>query len=109
VTEHGLLGCFEVVDERRGAGGASTLLLRVPPPDHAVFEGHFPGDPLVPAWVLLALVQGVAADARGFVSVRFRGAVRPGDELRVDVDGARFTVSTASGTAAAGRLALDGA
>ncbi len=54
------------------------------------FEGHFVGNPVLPAmvqlWEALLLVTGVWPDLeslRGVTRAKFRRPIRPGDELRV--------------------------
>jgi 3-hydroxyacyl-[acyl-carrier-protein] dehydratase len=74
--------------------GESARARRVAHPDDWYFQGHFPGDPVVPAIVLVELLAqtgGYAAcagiaDARAlrvaaFASFKFPGAARPGATL----------------------------
>lgn len=86
-------------------GDGLHLRGRVPGPEHPVFEGHFPGQPLLPGWIQLALVQGLQPGSRGAARVRFRGAVQPGDELDVRVASGRFVVSGPDGPVATGSVA----
>lgn len=55
-------------------------------PDWPGFAGHFPGDPILPAAVLIDLALRCAADegrsATGIARARFTAIVRPGDVLR---------------------------
>jgi len=54
------------------------------------FQGHFPGNPVLPGVALLALAQAVLQQGTGredlaftgLRKVRFKGLVRPGDTLR---------------------------
>jgi 3-hydroxyacyl-[acyl-carrier-protein] dehydratase len=88
--------------------------------DEAFLAGHFPGNPVFPGVIQLeALAQAgavaVLADERyagklplfgGIEKVRFRRVVRPGDELRLDVDVERLS---ARGGWCAARASVDGA
>jgi 3-hydroxyacyl-[acyl-carrier-protein] dehydratase len=55
------------------------------------FDGHFPGDPILPGIALLALVCDTLAAAGGGLRlaglrrVRFKQVVRPGDRLEISV------------------------
>ncbi len=89
-------------------------------PDDPVFDGHFPGNPIVPGVLLteaLAQVAGIAgASERGFLlsairAMKFPSAARPGEliTLRAQASGAlgglrRFSVSADVG----GRLVAEG-
>lgn len=58
----------------------------VVPTESPLFDGHFPGRPILPGVAELILVAGEMAAAgpsalTGVRHVRFRGLVRPGDEL----------------------------
>lgn len=87
--------------------------------DEYFFPGHFPGNPIVPGVIQLeALAQAGAitllGDDRytgklalfgGVEKVRFRRVVRPGDELRLEVDVERLS---ARGGWARGCASVDG-
>jgi 3-hydroxymyristoyl/3-hydroxydecanoyl-(acyl carrier protein) dehydratase len=54
------------------------------PPEGPLFEGHFPGRPILPVVALLALVAGAlgrTAPLRGVAFARLRQPVFPGDAL----------------------------
>ena len=58
--------------------------------DSPLFEGHFPGHPVLPAVaqidllaVLLRRIHGASACLTGVDGARFERPVRPGDRLRV--------------------------
>jgi 3-hydroxymyristoyl/3-hydroxydecanoyl-(acyl carrier protein) dehydratase len=63
------------------------------PPDSLWFDGHFPGDPILPGIALLKFVQevldenarrqGLKLTLKGFKRVRFRNIARPGCDLDV--------------------------
>lgn len=89
-------------------GGADLIAVRVHvPAESAIVAGHFPGDPIVPGYALLALVSAIAGERR-FRNVRFRAPARPGDELelRVTAD-RRFSVQCGTRTVASGALGDD--
>lgn len=59
---------------------------------HSAFEGHFPGEPILPGVVLLDLVAGALRVALGagwrvkaLPSVRWRAVVRPGESLQIRI------------------------
>jgi 3-hydroxyacyl-[acyl-carrier-protein] dehydratase len=73
--------------------------------DHPAFAGHFPGRPLVPGVVLLALAQRaieteLAAEMHGLSSVKFLSPALPGDPLLMEfgVAGATVRFAIRSGT-----------
>ena len=87
----------------------------VVPADGPLFEGHFPGRPILPGITLLALVARrlSPADDRCDVAripfVRFRGLVLPGDRLELesgerDQGGCRFEARRAGEVVANGAL-----
>ena len=56
------------------------------PLEHPVFEGHFPGRPIVPGSMLIDLVLGAWEDSGGdpvasVPSIKFHRPVAPGDTL----------------------------
>ncbi|HUX74680.1 MAG TPA: hypothetical protein VMV25_12415 [Steroidobacteraceae bacterium] len=85
--------------------------------DHASYQGHFPGTPILPGAVLLDAVLHELESSPPFVhapvdirSCKFLGPVRPADPLSVEftalADGSiRFTVRCEERTVAAGVLA----
>jgi 3-hydroxyacyl-[acyl-carrier-protein] dehydratase len=93
-----------------------TLTLTISP-QHAAFDGHFPGAPLVPGAVLLdETVQTIAAAtnkgdcACEIMSAKFVSFVRPGEILNLEhqqgPDGSvSFVIRTPDRTVASGRLA----
>ena len=59
------------------------------PPDHPVFAGHFPEEPVVPGALLLARVAaGIQASGQyavaGVSSARFTQRIKPGQTVVVD-------------------------
>jgi 3-hydroxymyristoyl/3-hydroxydecanoyl-(acyl carrier protein) dehydratase len=89
----------------------------VVPRDHPAFDGHFPGEPLLPGVVLLAEAlarieadTGIAADGWTLESGKFHGAVGPGARLEVvhrahTLNGRRFEVLDQGRLVASGVLA----
>jgi 3-hydroxymyristoyl/3-hydroxydecanoyl-(acyl carrier protein) dehydratase len=85
-------------------------------PDHPCLPGHFPGEPIVPAVLLLELSCAVLRQRRPELgpprevkSAKFMRPVRPGETVRVSFSGAaggalRFSCETAGGIAAQGQL-----
>lgn len=87
-----------------------TLRLVVPT-EGPLFDGHFPGQPILPGVAELILVAGVLAPAgptalTGVRHVRFRGLVRPGDELDLLVPegSSRFELRRGAESIARGEL-----
>ena len=85
------------------------------PADGPYFEGHFPGRPILPGIVELALVAealapgGSASEISTIPFTRFRSLVLPGDRLEVssmprESGGARFEVRRAGALVANGAL-----
>ena len=84
--------------------------------DHPAFPGHFPDFPILPGAVLLDEVLQIMQRAWRIdptqwhiASVKFLGAVRPGDALSLEHQAPesgfiRFTVRTADRTIASGSL-----
>jgi 3-hydroxyacyl-[acyl-carrier-protein] dehydratase len=61
------------------------------PPDFVAFQGHFPGDPLLPAFLQVAMGQAVLECAQQtpvmlerLDKAKFREPLRPGQTIRVD-------------------------
>jgi 3-hydroxymyristoyl/3-hydroxydecanoyl-(acyl carrier protein) dehydratase len=80
-----------------------------------LFDGHFPGTPILPGVAELIMIAGALAPTglsvlTGVRHVRFRGLVRPGDELDlVAPDGsARFELRRGAEPIARGELDFDG-
>lgn len=87
--------------------------------DHPAFDGHFPGQPLLPGVALLAEVMeaalrepalaGCIGNAPRLAVVKFLAPVRPGASLRVDFHlGARaleWHVGEGPSSVASGRIA----
>ena len=64
---------------------------RLIPPDHPAAQGHFPGNPIIPAAVLLSevvdAVESVLGPARSplrIKSMKFPAPARPGSRLVID-------------------------
>ncbi len=69
----------------------STTSLRIPA-DHPALEGHFPGEPLVPATVLLdAVREAIAAHhpslrLETLSHAKFLSPLRPEQDAKIEVD-----------------------
>ncbi|MDR3414691.1 MAG: hypothetical protein P4L83_00760 [Nevskia sp.] len=98
------------------ASGTCAGEFRVPA-DHPCLPGHFPGEPIVPAVLLLELSCAVLRQAAPRLgpllevrAAKFTRPVRPGETVKVFVhpSGAsptlRFSCQTADGAAAQGQL-----
>lgn len=88
LSREALLRALAIVD--------NTGIINIPM-DHPSLAGHFPGNPLVPAVVLLDAVLAHIAERRPgmagrFPSVKFLSPVRPGESIRLNVE---FTASAA--------------
>jgi 3-hydroxyacyl-[acyl-carrier-protein] dehydratase len=89
------------------------------PRDHASFEGHFPGHPILPGVVLLDYALGAIVAERGIKLsacelgiVKFLHTVLPGDELSIELDTSnplitKFSITTSSHVAATGSVKHD--
>lgn len=85
--------------------------------DHPAFEGHFPGNPILPGVVLLSEALAAIAAATGraphewtISSAKFFNAVEPGAALTLvheplGANAWRFEVRSAAGVVASGTLA----
>jgi len=87
------------------------------PPDHPCLPGHFPGEPIAPAVLLLDLSCALLLRARPELgallevkAVKFMRPVRPGEQVRVSFSLAaapatlRFNCETDGGVAAQGQM-----
>ena len=82
--------------------------------DHPCLAGHFPGNPIVPAVVILDCVQDALRAQAGaeritrIVSVKFLAPLKPAEELRITLDlqapTARFKCESGSRLLAQGSL-----
>ena len=86
--------------------------------DHPAFDGHFPGQPLLPGVALLAEVLEAVLDEPALAAsvgpaprigaVKFLAPVRPGAQLTVHLDpsprGIRFEVREGERVAASGQF-----
>lgn len=85
-SETGLDAGFQIL-RSQGEGAGWALAARVPA-ESRLFQGHFPGRPIVPGVALLALVARAAADWRGeegeilaLRGLKLRRPVGPGETL----------------------------
>ena len=96
-----------------GAPAATALAVAR---DHPAYEGHFPGQPILPGVVILAEVLAAIARATSIpveqwqvANAKFLDPVTPGTALtlsheRLDSGGVRFEVRSAAGVVASGAL-----
>ena len=78
-----------------------TVEAQVPPPTHTIFEGHFPGYPIMPGVLVIEAMAQTGAILMmseipdrhsklglftGIDGAKFRGGVVPGDQLRFEID-----------------------
>jgi 3-hydroxyacyl-[acyl-carrier-protein] dehydratase len=85
-------------------------------PTHPALEGHFPGQPIVPAVVILDEVLAAVSrtDAlgpvAGVIQAKFTAVLRPGQRCSIEfaagINGLRFTCRAEGQTIASGLLAL---
>ncbi|MFW5969492.1 MAG: hypothetical protein ACOCP9_02535 [Halofilum sp. (in: g-proteobacteria)] len=86
-------------------------------PDHPALPGHFPGQPVVPAAVILSRVIAAAREASpdmrvtGIRKAKFLQRLAPGEPFRIDLDtpagdSLTFVCRTADAVVVQGRLTL---
>lgn len=87
------MGFFPLIELDPGERSDDSVHFAVRiPPSHRAFEGHFPGHPVLPAIAQFQLLEEAIASAashrpvRGCPSLRLKLAVRPGDELRIELN-----------------------
>ena len=113
-----LLGsCLSAVETDRKAGTGSARLCCSP--DFPGFDGHFPGEPVLPAVVQLMAVRLVAETVLGLPlapagvdRLKFKGMVRPDDAIDVAVSlsdqgglvRGGFSLKRSGGTIASGAI-----
>lgn len=83
-------------------------------PDHPALEGHFPGQPIVPAVVILDAVLAAAGQlpaaspVTGVIQAKFTAALRPGQSCAIHFApgraGLRFTCTAGTVLIASGLL-----
>jgi len=83
--------CYTKKIIREGTDAAVCLEIQVPA-ESPWFDGHFPGDPLVPGVAQLAMVADLLEEAlgcpvtlTGVSRVRFKQAIRPGETITVRI------------------------
>lgn len=60
------------------------------PLEHACYADHFPNDPLVPGalllkWILALIEVEVAFKVTQLKQIKFMAAIRPGDQVRIEL------------------------
>jgi beta-hydroxyacyl-ACP dehydratase FabZ len=95
-----LVDRVEIVEEGKKAVGYKNVTIN----EH-FFQGHFPGNPIMPGVLILEAMAQVGAVVlydsvpdienklvyfMGMDKIKFRGPVLPGDVLRMEVDITRF-------------------
>lgn len=102
----------EVIDLKPGK---RAVAIRYVDPDEAYFEGHFPGNPIMPGVLQVeALAQAGAVAAlslpenkgklvlfAGIDGVRFKRIVKPGETLRLEVEMTKMRGAIGKGEARA--------
>lgn len=87
----------EIIELEPGVRAVGTKYLK---PDEYWFAGHFPGQPVQPGVLMIEMLaqtgavcalslpenKGKIAYFAGIDKARFRGVVRPGDTLRLEVE-----------------------
>ncbi len=90
------------------------------PADHALFEGHFPGRPILPGIAHVALATAALAAAigrpvsvRALPVLRLRRLVTPGEEIELSLEhpraggSVRFEIRTGGESASRGELVVE--
>jgi len=94
----------------------STAIVALPyEPDHPVFQGHFPGNPIIPGVQLLDRVKRILEAQNelvlmGLLNAKFLSPAGPGDELELEytlADGqVRFEIRCAERKVASGQFLI---
>lgn len=98
-----------------GGDGEEHRFVLMVPADLPVLAGHFPGSPIVPAFVELREVVGRVGRVwpelgpyQGATALKFQAPIRPGAELELRLrrapgsDRVRFTLTITTGTSTTG-------